>query len=381
MKLLFCIKALNNPGGGAERVMVEIANGLHRRGHHVSVMTFEPPGGSSFYKLDSGIERLDLGIGSTTHRATPITSMVRMAKMRSVIKDAEPEIVVGFMHSMFVLLAFALLGRRIPLIASEHIVPKHYASRPIEGLLVTLSSFMVDAITCVSTQVKGQYPANMQRKLVAIPNPTIAPSVLRADVVGKGGGRRVLLSVGRLTAQKDHDTLIRAFAAVAEQHQDWVLRIVGDGELRSDLEQLAIALGVGSRVEISGSVADISREYLAAQVFVMPSRYESFGLAAAEALAHGLPTIGFADCAGINVLIQTGKNGMLVNPEPDRVGALAAAMHVLMSDARRRMQLAANTATPPFFELDTVLDAWTLLFKKHRSKYTEKATRTELEHK
>jgi len=63
MKLLFSIKAMNNPGGGAERVLAEVACGLVARGHNVAVLSFDPPGGQSFYFLDSRIERIELGIG------------------------------------------------------------------------------------------------------------------------------------------------------------------------------------------------------------------------------------------------------------------------------------------------------------------------------
>lgn len=361
MRVLFCIKALNNPGGGAERVMVEVVNGLSRRGHDVLVLTFEQPGGQSFYRLDSTIERLDLGTGSTTGRATALASLERLIRLRRAVRALSPDVVVGFMHSMFVLLALALLFTPSRIIASEHIVPDHYASRPIEGWLVRCTSFVFHAITCVSEQAKAQYPASMRQKMVVIPNPTIAPSAVRADPVGVPGDRKILLSVGRLVEQKDHETLVRAFAAIAQEHTDWILRIVGDGDLREDIRKLSEGLGVGERVELNGSIADISREYLAAQLYVMSSRYESFGLATAEALAHGLPAIGFADCAGTNVLIEDGHNGVLVEPGQDRIGALAAALASLMNDPTRRQVLAAGADAPSQFGLDNALDAWTVL--------------------
>ena len=171
----------------------------------------------------------------------------------------------------------------------------------------------------------------------------------------------MLLSVGRLVGQKDHETLVRAFAAIAQPEPDWVLRIVGDGELRDNIKKLSEDLSVGDRVELKGSVAEISQEYLASQLFVMSSRYESFGLATAEALAHGLPAIGFADCAGTNVLIEDGHNGVLVEPGQDRVGALASALSSLMTDPDKRGGLAAGANSPPQFGLDSVLDAWLVL--------------------
>ena len=89
--------------------------------------------------------------------------------------------------------------------------------------------------------------------------------------------------------------------------------------------------GLRGRAEVAGVVTDIATEYAEADLFVMPSSYESFGLATAEALAAGLPAVGFADCTGTNEIIQDGLNGLLVRG-PDRAEALAAGLSRLMGE-------------------------------------------------
>ena len=87
-----------------------------------------------------------------------------------------------------------------------------------------------------------------------------------------------------------------------------------------------------------GAVADIAAEYGRAQIFALPSHYESFGLATAEAMASGLPVIGYADCPGTSELIRDGENGILV-PSTERVTGMANALKKLMDDAALRASL------------------------------------------
>ena len=159
-------------------------------------------------------------------------------------------------------------------------------------------------------------------------------------MIGSPEGRKLLLSVGRLDPQKDHSTLIDAFSQVAECQPDWDLKIVGEGPLRRPLERQIARLGLETRVSLPGTVRDISTEYRNAQLFVLPSRYESFSLSTAEALAHGLPVIGFSDCPAIGQLVKSSENGVLVKPDGKRAESLAAALGSVMQDPELRRRLA-----------------------------------------
>jgi glycosyltransferase involved in cell wall biosynthesis len=190
--------------------------------------------------------------------------------------------------------------------------------------------------------------------MTPIPNP-VAPA---AATVDRDGQHKILLCVGGLRPEKDHRTLIAAFARIAAARPDWSLRIVGDGECRAELQAQVQALGLGSRVEFTGAVADVAPQYAVADLFVVPSSYESFGLATAEALAAGLPALGFADCPGTNELIRDGINGVLVAGS-DRVGGLAEGLSRLMGSAELRRKMAQ--AAPPSvaqFALDAVVGEW-----------------------
>jgi glycosyltransferase involved in cell wall biosynthesis len=97
-----------------------------------------------------------------------------------------------------------------------------------------------------------------------------------------------------------------------------------------------------SKVTLARNTSLIDREYQSAEIFVIPSRYEAYGLVTAEAMAHGLPVIGFEDCPGTNELIRSGVTGLLVDPKNNRVHSLASALSSLMADPLLRKRLAAS---------------------------------------
>src|SRR5262245_13798528 len=155
-------------------------------------------------------------------------------------------------------------------------------------------------------------------------------------------GRPMLLFVGRLDAIKDLDLLL---ASVARMRTDAVLHIVGgdpDGDPELDrLRALTGDLGIAERVRFPGAVAqrDLPDYYRAPDALVVTSRYESFGLAAVEALASGLPVVA-AQVGGLPSIIAHGENGLLVRwrcPE-----AFAEQLDLLLEDEGLRDRLSAN---------------------------------------
>jgi glycosyltransferase involved in cell wall biosynthesis len=362
MKILFVIKALDDIQGGAERVLVNVSSGLQDRGHDVSVLSFDQPGGTSFYPLNEEIARIPLGIGHVKCKTSILEVIRRIQVVRKTVIKIKPDVVVAFMHSAFIPTSIALIGSGVPVIASEHIVPDYYASRKLEYRLLLLSRFFVNKFTVLSSSILNSYDKVLHPKMVVIANP-VSPAHAQADAVAKDQPRKIILNVGRLTAQKDQLTLIRAFAQLADIFPDWDLRIIGNGELRDKLDKEIIALGLKTRVKLPGITSNIEREYQQSQIFALSSVYESFGLATAEAMGYGLPTIGFVSCPGTNELIRHNQNGLLVDGD-DRVQALAEGLKTLMSDATLRKNLGKNGINDVAkFHLDGILDEWEALIR------------------
>ncbi len=336
-KIWFAIKSLSAAAGGAEKVLCDLANGLIKCGFNVQILTFDHPGTPSFYPLNPEIVRLDLGIGNTSQKSTGKELWQRMRLLRQIALKERPDIIIGFMHSMFVPMSIALMGTNIPVIASEHTIPAHYKQKPLELLTIFLSFRFFKIMVVVSEQVRSLYPAALQSRIQVIPNPLMLKKPL--EVPPK---ENLILNVGRLEKSKDQETVIRAFAKLAQAYPDWNLKIIGDGSLKDELKNLVRTLDLQDRIVMPGNLPDLSEDYSRASLFVTASRYESLGMATLEALGYGLPAIGFADCPGTNKIIQDGQNGFLVSSS-DRISNLAEAMKSLM-DSKDRLEKFSKSA-------------------------------------
>jgi GalNAc-alpha-(1->4)-GalNAc-alpha-(1->3)-diNAcBac-PP-undecaprenol alpha-1,4-N-acetyl-D-galactosaminyltransferase len=355
MKLVFVVKTLSLPGGGAERVLATVASALARRGHEVTIATFDGPGTATFYRIDPAVTLLQLRIGHVQARTRPGEAVMRARSLRAMMSAIRPDVAVGFMHSAYVPLAVALVRTGIPAVGSEHIIYGHYLSRPFQRLGLHLAARLLDAMTTISDATRRTFPSIMRSRMHVMPNPVVPPKN-SADVVG--GEKKIVMSVGRLEPQKDQATLVCAFAQIAGKFPDWVLRIVGEGYLRPSLIRQIERLNMTDRIELPGATDRIGDEYARAQLFVIPSRYESFGLATAEAMVHGLPVIGFADCPGTSEIIRDGVDGLLVDGR-HRVEGLAGAMAQLMRSPEKRAAMgeaARQTEVVP--RLDAVVSLW-----------------------
>ncbi|ABC23292.1 glycosyltransferase family 4 protein [Rhodospirillum rubrum] len=367
MKIVMVIKGLHETAGGAERIFCDVANHLAGRGHRVGVLSFDSPGEEPFYDLSGVDDVVGLAIGDVHRPTSPLIFQRRVSALRREILARRPDVVIAFMHSCFVPTALALIGTGIPVVASEHTVITHYRKRLGQLALYALSVPLLRSITVVSQAVKERFPRVIRRKMVVMPNPVALPAAVPEPALDAPPGRpaRRILSIGRFDEAKGHGVLLEAFARIARDFPEWDLRIVGDGPTREALRQRAIALGLSERVAMPGIVRNIAAEWQACAVFALASRYESFGLVIAEAMAAGRPAIGFIDCPGVNTLIEDGRTGLLVGGE-DRPAALAAGLWRLLSDPdlRQTMGAAAREAIAGQFHIERICDQWEALLSE-----------------
>jgi len=177
----------------------------------------------------------------------------------------------------------------------------------------------------------AQYGVPGARITVALPGTDrVPPAPCR-------GSPPVLLSLATLTRRKGHDVLIAALACL--QDLPWTARFVGgthfDPDWTTHLHEMVISNGLGERIAFTGSCATPAQEYACADLFVLPSRYEGYGMVFAEALAHGLPVI--AARAGAVPDVVPADAGLLV--PVDDSAALATALRSVLTDAALHRRL------------------------------------------
>ena len=143
-------------------------------------------------------------------------------------------------------------------------------------------------------------------------------------------------AVGRLSAEKGFDVLLRALARLVAQGANVELLLVGEGEQRPELEALATSLGCRNRVHLAGFQTETSRYFEAMDAYALSSLREGLPNVVLEALAMDVPLVA-TRIAGVPRIIDDGHNGLLV--EPGSVEELAAALGRLKEDGELREQL------------------------------------------
>jgi glycosyltransferase involved in cell wall biosynthesis len=203
-----------------------------------------------------------------------------------------------------------------------------------------------DGIVAVSrhTAEAASRVQRVEREKIAVLSPALDPlhaePDARPDFWPVPPGSRVLLTVGRLLASepgKGIDTVIRALAHLIASFPNLYFVVIGDGDGRPALESLAAEAGVAEHVIFLGTRRGSLRGYYeAADVFVMPSRQEGFGIVFLEAMAAAKPVVGAA-CGGATEVISDGETGYLVNYGD--VPALESRLAALLGDDGLRRQM------------------------------------------
>jgi glycosyltransferase involved in cell wall biosynthesis len=182
----------------------------------------------------------------------------------------------------------------------------------------------------------ADYQVPADRITVAMPGVEAVP-----PSHGSQDGTVALLSVGALVPRKGYDVLIAALAQMPDL--SWRLTIVGDRSrspaTAAQLESALAAADLNARVTFAGAVSteQLTAFYASADLFVLPSRHEGYGMAFAEAIAHGVPVVG----TRAGAIPDTVPEGTGILVPPDDVAALAAALRTLIAEPRARGRLAA----------------------------------------
>lgn len=347
-------------------MIITIMNEMAARGHEASLFSWDRANAEAFYPIADGVSWHRLDMGDPGRKAGVRMVAARAVAVRRLVRETEPDIITCFQGGPFRAMQLFTLGLGIPLVAAERTAPTLYEhAGSARAKFIEHQAFrFAKRITIQFERYRDLYPAHLRRRMVAIPNP-VAPAVAHANPEAPGpDGRYRLLSVGRLSYQKNYEVLLSAFAELAPRFPDWDLRVVGEGEDRMALEaKLATMPTLRDRVDMPGATTNVSAEYAAAQLFCLPARWEGFPNALAEGLAHGLPSVGFSGCAGVPDLITDGVTGGLAAGNND-AASLAGALAPLMEDhaERARMGRAAVQSVVPY-KPEAIFDLWEQMFR------------------
>lgn len=360
MKILFFITSLDV--GGAERQVLDLAQRLQTLGHKVKVAYLT--GDGTLLSNEVSVETIGFHIGK---------SIGGLAKslflLRRLIKEFAPDVLHSHMIHANLLARCVRVVTYVPkLICTAHNTNE---GGKLRMLAYRLTSSLADLTTNVSYDGVRAFEAKGAVKpgsMLTVPN-GIDTDRFRFDESKRSFIRdrervlsceKIVLAVGRLAEAKGYPELLRAFAVLSVADQNLRLWIIGDGVLKQKLIFLAESLQVSHRVTFYGIRNDVADFYSAADLYVLSSLWEGFGLVVAEAMAAERVVVA-TDCGGVRDVV--GNQGILVAPS-DVIG-LAAAMRsgldIELSAARELGKLARQRILETY-SLEKIVVSWVDLY-------------------
>ncbi|HEX5632891.1 MAG TPA: glycosyltransferase family 4 protein [Gemmatimonadales bacterium] len=348
--------------GGAETMLMQLADELRRRGHHV--VPIGPATGCGWL----GGEFRKKGYEPETFLLRRALDPACLTGMVRLLREKRIELVHSHEFTMTVYGAAAARLVGVPHVSTMHGSQSMLkAARRRAALRVAFA--MSRSVVAVSTATRdhlvetlGLPPARIQ----VIPNGIrFVPGErgrVRAEL-GLGADDLLVVAVGSLVERKGHAVLLRALARLDREGlpRNWHVAIAGRGELEEPLKALVRELGLEGRAHILGHRGDVADILAASDVFTMPSLWEGLPVAMLEAMFAEKPVIASA-CSGIPEAITSGVHGLLVPPGDE--ATLAEALRAVLTgpDLRTALGTAGRDRAAERYSVASMVDAYEVAY-------------------
>lgn len=340
-------------GGGAEKVMVTLANKLFHRGYNIEILVVDPTGPCS-EEIDPGIEVSSIEDTNFLKTIYVLWNQLRQSKTDILISTMEMPNIIAIISTH--------IPRTTPIIiqcVSVNSNRKRSGKYRFIPLLKRITYPWADEVVTVSDGVAQDIAETTKMsvsEMTTIYNPIYTPEIhekmsekVNHPWLSKDDSP-VVLGVGRMTPAKDFPTLLRA---VAQLEEDIRLVILGRGPDKESLKALARDLEIGHRVSFPGFV-DNPYAYMAkADVFVLSSAWEGFGNVLVEAMACGTPVVS-TDCPGGPAeILEHGQFGPLIP-----VGDHEAMATAIRETLRNPIDSKALQTRAGDFNIESIIDEY-----------------------
>lgn len=303
MNIDFYISSLS--GGGAEKVLVTVAEELLLRGHKVSITSLEKR--PQFYDIKNEILLRKI---NNTKKNFVMEILSDFKIIRNFLKSSKKSISISFLSrcNWLILLASLFLNKKIIVCDRNNPIKEH------SKCFFYLSCILYCRATKIVVQtnkIKEMYPNFLQDKIIVIENPLNVSNLKKQVVTNTLERKNVIISMGRLEPQKDFVTLIEAFSDIKNEIEEWNLEIYGYGKDEKKLQTLIKELKIEDRVFLMGRTKTPFDVMSRSKIFVLSSFYEGFPNVLCEAMLAQQVCIS-SDCiSGPSELITNEVNGYL----------------------------------------------------------------------
>lgn len=319
-KITFITDTLSS--GGSERVMSVLANELSKS-NMVEIICLS--GKESFYPINNNVRLTFL---EEKYGKNLLKKFLWLSKY--IHSDS---LVIPFMVNVYIFTLTALMFKKVKIIVSERNDPK---THPIFiRILRKILIWRAQRVVVQTLDIANYFPRLIREKIDIIYNPISDKYIWKSGL--KAEKKKIIITVGRLSPQKNHIMLINAFAKVIEKYPEYQLHIYGDGEIREKTESYIKAKGLEENVILKGRCNSLGDVLPQAEIFAMSSNYEGMSNALIEAMYVGVPVVTTA-VSGTKELIEDGTNGFVVPIGDEK--SLAEALMKLVENKALREQFA-----------------------------------------
>ncbi|GEL08359.1 glycosyltransferase [Salisediminibacterium halotolerans] len=363
-KIVFFIYEMG--AGGAARTLLNIMNNLNRDEYEPMVVTLNV-NGSYEHLIDSDIPLIKL----------PTKRLSRTVfKLAKLIRKHDVDIVFSTIHRVN---AIATIAKLLSFSKAKNIVReadnlggtwKVDITLPIYGIVYRFSDQVVSLSQGVKNNLAKKYKLKPKDiEVVYNPVDVAAIQTLAAENLPDDHyeiyetEEKVIITAGRLVEQKDHATLLRAFAAVKKELPARLV-ILGEGHLQAELEEQAREFGVDKSVHFIGFQHNPYNYFARADLFVLSSKHEGFSHVLAESLAAGTPVVS-ANCkSGPAEVLADGKYGYLCPVGDDQQMAAAMIKQLKKTDTEQQKDISAGVTRANQFRADKIVKEYEQVFQK-----------------
>lgn len=342
-------------GGGAERVMSNLANYLIKRDYNIKFILLN--GNKIVYPLDNAIEiiiRPDVQAKDT---------LAQIKFIRRYMKKNKNALFVSFFTHQNLYTILASVATKAKVLVSERNDPANTFVRKLQKIGDIARRILYKNSHCkkIVFQTQGAadyFEEKIAKKGVVIPNPL--KNGLPQPYTGQR--KKTVVAVGRISPQKNYRLLFDSFAKFSEIHPDYTLEIYGNGEKKEAAAAYIAKLGITDKVKLCGFCKDVHERILDAGMYVMSSDFEGLSNAMLEALAIGLPVISTDHPpGGARAYITSYENGILT-PVRD-VDAMTKAMCYMAENTEKAQEMGQKAASVrEALSEDTICKKWQTVF-------------------
>jgi GalNAc-alpha-(1->4)-GalNAc-alpha-(1->3)-diNAcBac-PP-undecaprenol alpha-1,4-N-acetyl-D-galactosaminyltransferase len=359
MKITFVCSSLEC--GGAEKALLFLTKKFNDIGFQTEIISLFNNNGSDFYDIPDKTVDTKLNLFSVNQSGFyKFYCIFRgILNLRHHIKQNKSDIIISFLSWVNIITLIATININAPILVAERNDPNNDNHNFLFNLLRKTLFILASRIILLSSRFKEYFPSKVQKKCVVIPNSIKLKYEELSESIYK---EKLIVSIGRLSDEKDHQLLIKAFHNVHTKIPDWKLEIYGDGELRDQLSELIEQLNISKQVILKGLTHTPQQVLQNASFSVLPSKFEGFPNVILESLSVKTPVLSFRNIGAINDIIVNEVNGLLINRESDEkllIKNLSDSILRLTSDSILLEKMSKNARESiSKFDSDLIFDIW-----------------------